>query len=153
MRKLRSYPKIFKFSLINVSIFSLFSLIPKFGKNFPLKPPNIWQFISEKGEKKSWISKILTYKCLNFLTFLSHTRSNSADTGEKRSKKWQNFAVLYGCPLSSWTPNFCFGARLKNEEPEIMALIAVFFLYDTIKTNINHWVIKLFAKSLMKCYC
>ena len=30
VRKLRSYPKIFKFSLINVSIFSL---IPKFAKN------------------------------------------------------------------------------------------------------------------------
>ena len=33
VRKLRSYPKIFKFSLINVSIFSIFSLIPKFTKN------------------------------------------------------------------------------------------------------------------------
>ena len=33
VRKWRSYPKIFKFSLINVSIFSIFSLIPKFAKN------------------------------------------------------------------------------------------------------------------------
>ena len=41
MRILRSYPKIFKFSLINVSIFSL---IPKFAKNSHLKPKN-WEKI------------------------------------------------------------------------------------------------------------
>ena len=64
-----------------MSQFATFLTHTEIWENFSLKPPKIWQFISEKSEKKPWISKILTYKCLNFLTFLTHTEI------------WENFSL------------------------------------------------------------
>ena len=81
MRKVRNNHESMKFSLINVSIFSLFSLIRNLGK-FLTQTPKICQIISELTPKHF---ENITYKRLSFSIFSpTHTNTHTHMTQTHR---------------------------------------------------------------------